>query len=95
LPEISPPKLIEGALLPHRRQFLHLAAGVAALPAISRTASAQTYPSRPVHLFVGFPAGGPTDLVARIIGQSLSERLGQQIVVENRPGAVATWPPRR
>jgi tripartite-type tricarboxylate transporter receptor subunit TctC len=72
--------------LPHRRQFLHLAAGAATLPAISRTASAQTYPSRPVHLFVGFPAGGPTDLVARIIGQSLSERLGQQIVVENRPG---------
>ena len=70
-----------------RRNFLRLAAGAAALPAVSRLANAQTYPSRPVHLLVGFPAGGPTDLVARIIGQSLSERLGQQIVVENRPGA--------
>jgi tripartite-type tricarboxylate transporter receptor subunit TctC len=73
--------------LPHRRQFLRLAAGAAALPAVSGIADAQTYPSRPVHLLVGFPAGGPTDFVARIIAQSLSERLGQQIVVENRPGA--------
>ena len=70
-----------------RRRFLHLAAGAAALPIISRFAWAQSYPTRPVRLIVGFPAGGPTDIVARIIGQSLSERLGQQIVVENRPGA--------
>jgi len=70
-----------------RRQFLHLAAGVAALPGMSRIARAQTYPNKPVRLVVGFPAGGPTDFVARIIGQSLSERLGQQIIVENRPGA--------
>src|SRR5271156_2560568 len=72
--------------LPHRRQFLHLAAG-AALPAFSRTAWAQSYPSRPVRVVVGFAAGGGVDITARLIGQSLSERLGQQFVVENRPGA--------
>jgi tripartite-type tricarboxylate transporter receptor subunit TctC len=70
-----------------RRQFLHLAAGAAALPAISRFAWAQTYPARPVHLIVGFPAGGPQDIVMRLIGQWLSERLGQSFVIENRPGA--------
>ena len=69
-----------------RRTFLHLAAGAAALPEVSRRAWAQTYPSRPVHCMVGFPAGGPNDIVARLIGQSLSERLGQQFVIENRPG---------
>jgi tripartite-type tricarboxylate transporter receptor subunit TctC len=69
-----------------RRTFLHLAAGAAALPEVSRRAWAQTYPSRPVHCIVGFPAGGPNDIVARLIGQSLSERLGQQFVIENRPG---------
>jgi tripartite-type tricarboxylate transporter receptor subunit TctC len=67
--------------------FLHLAAGCAALPVVSRIAAAQTYPSRPVHIIVGFPPGGGGDIVARLIGQSLSERLGQPIVIENRPGA--------
>jgi tripartite-type tricarboxylate transporter receptor subunit TctC len=70
-----------------RRTFLHLAAGAAALPAVSRIASAQTYPTRPVHLIVGFAAGGPNDILARLIGQWLSERLGQPFVIENRPGA--------
>ena len=73
--------------LPHRRQFLHLAAGAATLPVVSRIASAQTYPARPVRIVVGFPAGGGSDITARLMGQWLSERLGQPFVVENRPGA--------
>jgi tripartite-type tricarboxylate transporter receptor subunit TctC len=72
---------------PHRRQFLHLAAGAAALPAVSRIASAQTYPSRPVRIIVGFGAGGLADIAARMIAQWLSERLGQPFLVENRSGA--------
>jgi tripartite-type tricarboxylate transporter receptor subunit TctC len=73
--------------LPHRRQFLHLVAGAAALPAVSRFARAQAYPSRPVRIIVGFAAGGPNDILARLIGQWLSERLSQPFVTENRTGA--------
>jgi tripartite-type tricarboxylate transporter receptor subunit TctC len=69
-----------------RRQFLHLSAGAAALPVMSRIASAQSYPTRPVRIIVGYPPGGGADIVARLIGQWLSERLGRQFVVENRPG---------
>jgi tripartite tricarboxylate transporter family receptor len=70
-----------------RRRFLHLAAGAAALPAVARFAWAQTYPVRPVRLIVGFTPGGPTDIAARLMGQWLSERLGQPFIIENRPGA--------
>jgi tripartite-type tricarboxylate transporter receptor subunit TctC len=70
-----------------RRTFLHLAAGAAALPAVARIARAQAYPSRPVRIVIGFPAGGGADIVARLNGQWLSERLGQPFVIENRPGA--------
>src|SRR5262245_42475823 len=73
--------------LRHRRQFLHLAVGGAALPAVPRFAWAQAYPSRLVRIIVGFPPGGPSDILARLIGQWLSERLGQPFVIENRPGA--------
>ena len=69
-----------------RRTFLHLAAGAAALPVVSRVARAQAYPSRPVRIVVGFAPGGAFDIVARLIGQWLSERLGQPFVIENRPG---------
>jgi tripartite-type tricarboxylate transporter receptor subunit TctC len=72
--------------LPHRRNFLHLAAGAAALPAVSRFAWAQTYPARPVRWIVPAPPGGPLDLVARFLGQWFSERLGQPFIIENRPG---------
>jgi tripartite-type tricarboxylate transporter receptor subunit TctC len=69
------------------RTFLYLAAGAAVLSALLLTARAQGYPTKPVHILVGFPAGGVTDIVARLIGQRLSERLGQQFLIENRPGA--------
>jgi tripartite-type tricarboxylate transporter receptor subunit TctC len=71
----------------HRRKFLHLVAGAIAVPTAPPIARAQVYPSRPVRIIVGFPAGGSVDIVARLIGQWLSERLGQQFVIENRAGA--------
>jgi tripartite-type tricarboxylate transporter receptor subunit TctC len=70
-----------------RRQFLHLAAGAVALPPVSRIARAEAYPTRPVRLIVGYPPAGSADITARLIGQWLSERLGQQFVIDNRPGA--------
>jgi tripartite-type tricarboxylate transporter receptor subunit TctC len=70
-----------------RRQFLHLATAIAALLAVSRRTSAQSYPTRAVRIVVGYPAGGGVDITARLIGQWLSERLGQQFIIENRPGA--------
>jgi tripartite-type tricarboxylate transporter receptor subunit TctC len=70
-----------------RRTFLHLAAGVAALPVVSRIAKAQTFPTRPLHIISGFPVGSAADIVARLVGQPLSERIGQPIVIEDRPSA--------
>src|SRR5215471_5036810 len=70
-----------------RRQFLRLAAGAVALPAMSRITAAQSYPTRPVHLVVGYPPGGAPDIVSRLIAEWLSERLGQQFIVDNRAGA--------
>jgi tripartite-type tricarboxylate transporter receptor subunit TctC len=77
----------EGDMKLPRRKFLHLAAGAAALPASSRIASAQTYPTRPVRILVGFPPGGAADTIVRLMAQWLSDRLGQQFIVENRAGA--------
>src|SRR5262245_23701472 len=70
-----------------RREFLHLAAGAAALPAVSRVARAQAYPTRPVRIIVGFPAGGTNDIHARLIADWLSKQFGRSFIVENRPGA--------
>jgi len=72
-----------------RRQFLHLAAGTAALPALSVVAKVQSYPVRPVHIVVGYPPGGVVDILARLVGQRLSERFGRPFIVDNRPGAAA------
>jgi Tripartite tricarboxylate transporter family receptor len=82
----SPVPFAHLVALPHRRQFLHLAAGAAALPAVSHLASAQAYPTRPVRLIVPFAPAGGADTIARVMGQWLSERLGQPFVIENRPG---------
>jgi len=78
---------IEAAMKPPRRKFLHLMAGAAALPLLPRAASADAYPTRPVRILVGYPAGIAPDIFSRIAAQGLSERLGQQFIVENRPGA--------
>ena len=78
---------MEGAMKIQRRQFLHLAAGAAALPAVSRIAWAQVYPTRPVRIIVGYAPGGGADIVARLIGQWLSDKLRQSFLIDNRPGA--------
>ena len=80
----------EAMKLPHRRQFLHLAAGAAALPAVSRVAWAQTYPTRPITMIVPAPAGGPTDSITRILIEHMRSSLGQPIVIENGGGAGGT-----
>src|SRR5262249_29001354 len=92
-PRLDPTRLRdEDGQPPHllgRRRFLHLAACAVTLPAGSRVARSQNYPARPVRIIVGFSAGGTTDIIARLIAQGLSERLGQQFIIENRPGASA------
>jgi tripartite-type tricarboxylate transporter receptor subunit TctC len=85
---MAPERDVRMVKLP-RRKFLHLAAASARLPAVSRIAWAQTYPTRPVRWIVGFASGGLSDILVRLMGQWLSERLGQSFVIENRPGAVS------
>src|SRR5437016_6873460 len=90
--QFAPPSIrrahdLENIMKFPRRKFLHLAASAAALPALSRVARAQAYPTRPIRFIAGFAAGGAVDIVARLMGQWLSERLGQQVIIENRPGA--------
>src|SRR3984957_12262713 len=77
------------AMILRRREFLGLAAGTAALPAVARRARADAYPSRPVRIIVGFPPGAATDVVARVIADALSRKLGQTFFVENRPGGAS------
>src|SRR5262245_29717796 len=84
---MRPPTSETSAMTPARRRFLHLLAGAAALPCVSQHARAQAWPARPLRLVVGFPAGGVGDILARLLGQWLAERLGQPVVIENRPGA--------
>src|SRR5262249_36770180 len=81
--------------LPHRRQFLHLAAAAAALPAVPRMAWAQAYPSRPITLIVPYPPGGGADAMGRMVAQKLSPALGQQVIIENRPGRRYRYARRR
>ena len=81
--------MLGAAMKPCRRRFLQLVAGAATLPAASHLASAQAYPTRPVRIMVGLAPGGQADIIARLMGQWLSERLGQPFVIENRPGAGA------
>jgi len=81
--------------LPHRRQFLHLAVGAAALPGVSFKSWAQTYPSRPVRIVVGYPPGGAADISGRFIGQFLSERLRQLVQYSYPPQAITSLPSRR
>src|SRR5262249_55784407 len=84
------PKCREGAMKLPRRNFLHLAAGAAALPVVSRIARAQAYPTRPITIIVPFPAGGPLDTLSRVIGERMKAALGQPLIVENVTGAAGT-----
>src|SRR5262249_45718028 len=87
----APPAfLVRRAMKLPRRTFLHRAASTAALLAVSRVAQAQSYPTRPVRIIIGFPAGTTADIIARLLGQWLSERLGQPFLIEDRPGAAST-----
>src|ERR1700724_1691247 len=85
--KLSDPGCLEDIMNRSRRKFLHLGAGVAMLPAALRSAWAESYPAHPVRIVVGFAAGSTTEMLARLVGRWLSQRLGQQFVVENRPGA--------
>jgi hypothetical protein len=90
-------QFVEGHImkLPHRRHFFHLAAGAVALPAVSRVAMAQAFPTRPITMVVGFAAGGPTDVTARIVAERMRASLGQPIIIENVAGAAGSMWSRR